>query len=205
MEKLLVTQGLNELKLLDARINRAISGAKFVAVAKDSINKVGNMSKEEFAIRAKADLQSISDLISRRKAIKAAIVASNAVTKVEVAGITMTVADAIERKSGIEYEVSLLKAMKTQYVTAEGQMNRANIEMEDNINALVTAAYGRDKSTKDDYETIAKPYRDANASVMVDPVKLADEIKELENYTERFLSEVDAALQISNCITMIEF
>lgn len=203
--KMLVTQGLNELKLLDSRINRAISGAKFVAAAKDSENKVGNMTKDEFNTRAKADLQSITDLIGRRKAIKAAIVASNAVTEVEVAGFKMTVADAIERKTSIEYEKTLLNVMKKQYQLVESQVNKANMVMEDNINALVTTAYGGDKAKKDDYELIAKPYREANACSMVDPIKLADEIKELENYIEGFLSEVDSALQISNCVTMIEF
>ena len=33
MEKMLVTQALNELKLLDGRINRAISNGEYVAAA----------------------------------------------------------------------------------------------------------------------------------------------------------------------------
>lgn len=82
MEKMLVTQALNELKLLDDRINKAINDAVLVIAAKRSEKKVNpNLTKEDFEIRAKAGYQSVLDLIERRKKIKAAVVTSNAVTK----------------------------------------------------------------------------------------------------------------------------
>ena len=102
MEKMLVTQALNELKLLDSRIEDATNNAIFVIAAKKNEKKVNpNLTKEDFEIRSKAFYQSIMDLIERRKKIKAAIVASNAVTKVTVHDEEMTVAEAIERKSTI--------------------------------------------------------------------------------------------------------
>lgn len=64
MEKMLVTKGLNELKLLDKRIYSKISKGEFVGAAKNSaINVDGKVTKEAFRANAKADYQSISDLI----------------------------------------------------------------------------------------------------------------------------------------------
>ena len=48
MEKILVTQALNELKTLDSRIMRAINSATFVTSAKIcEKNVTSNMSKTE--------------------------------------------------------------------------------------------------------------------------------------------------------------
>ena len=71
MEKMLVTKGLNELKLLDSRIHRKIHEGEFVGAAKVSaVNINGKTTKEAFKNNAKADYQSIMDLISRRNKIK---------------------------------------------------------------------------------------------------------------------------------------
>lgn len=40
---------------------------------------------------------------------------------------------------------------------------------------------------------------------LVDPLKVADIIEKLEDEISGFKSNVDAVLQISNCITYIEF
>lgn len=56
-EKMLVTQALNELKLLDSRINREIRTASFVSAAKKSEKKVTpNVTKEEFNANAKSEM-----------------------------------------------------------------------------------------------------------------------------------------------------
>lgn len=48
-KEMLVTEGLNELKTLDARIERAIGDAKFIVDAKDSDEKVTPaQTKEDF-------------------------------------------------------------------------------------------------------------------------------------------------------------
>lgn len=209
MEKMLVTQALNELKTLDARIIRAINNATFVTYAKISEKNVNsNLSKEDFSINAKAAIQSIDDLINRRKNIKAAIVASNAVTMVTVAGIEMTVAAAIERKTSIEYEKSLLKQMKNQYISAKQIVDTKNIEMEAAIERLVNTAFGKDSKTNiksDDYSAIADPYKEKNEWGLVDPIDALNQIAKREEEIDAFLSNCDSALQISNCVTEIEF
>lgn len=208
MEKMLVTQGLNELSLLDSRINKAISNGGFISPAKTNEKKVTpNKTKEAFASEARAAYQSILDLISRRDRIKKAIVASNAVTEVKINGETMTVASAIELKSSIAYKELLLEELKDQHNGAVFAVNQKNIELEHKIDNFVSQNIsGKDsKAKKEDYDELVKPIRFAGEYSLVDPLNITDVIHELDQYIEGFKSEVDSVLQISNCTTWIEF
>ena len=208
MEKMLVTQALNELKLLDDRINKAINDAVLVIAAKRSEKKVNpNLTKEEFEIRAKAGYQSVLDLIERRKKIKAAVVTSNAVTKVIVHGEEMTVAEAIERKSTIDYEISLLRQMQGQWGAQNREMNMQNIRMEERIDKYIETFVGKDtsKAKDNELEAMIKPMRESGEYALVDPLSIEKKIADLDDCIKGFRSEVDAVLQISNCTTYIEF
>lgn len=208
MEKMLVTQALNELKLLDDRINKAINDAVLVIAAKRSEKKVNpNLTKEEFEIRAKAGYQSVLDLIERRKKIKAAVVTSNAMTKVIVHGEEMTVAEAIERKSTIDYEISLLRQMQSQWGVQNREMNMQNIRMEERIDKYIETFVGKDtsKAKDNELEAMIKPMRESGEYALVDPLSIEKKIADLDDYIKGFKSEVDAVLQISNCNTYIEF
>ena len=207
-EKMLVTQALNELKTISSRIDRAIRNANFIVASKTvDKNAVPGVSKEDFKANAIASMQSINDLITRREAIKAAIIASNAVTEVEIAGEKMTVAKAIDTKDSIEYKRMLLAVMKDQYQNAVVNVNRATKTIDENVDKLIATAYGKEgkeKITEADFEAIAKPYKTANEVSLVDPLKLKEQIDKLEEYIDNFSANVDAQLQISNCITWIE-
>ncbi len=206
-EKMLVTKALNELKLLDSRINKEIKNAYFVTCAKTAEKKVNaHITKEEYSERARSDYQSVMDLIDRRSRIKAAVVASNAITTVEVNGEIMTVADAIELKTSIDYKVNLLRKMKTQYDDAKSTAAVQNIQLEDRVDKYIESMLGKEaKGKKDDYSEMIQPIREANEYSLVDPLNIEDKIQNLEDYIEGFRSEVDGVLQISNCVTWIEF
>lgn len=207
MEKLLVTQGLNELKLLDSRILKEISNAKFVKAAKTSEKKVTPYeTKEDFITNATGKYQSIKDLINRRAKIKAAIVASNAVTEIEVGGRKMTVAEALELKTSIFYKENLLDALKTQRTSEVMQMNQENVRLESKIdNILETMVAKEAKTKKEDFAGVIEPMRLAGEFSLVDPIGIDTEIQKLDNEISGFKSEIDGVLQISNCVTYIEF
>ena len=209
MEKMLVTTALNELKLLDSRIFSAIGSTKFVSCAKTSESKVTpNKTKEEFKEEAKSNMQSINDLISRREKIKAAVVMSNAKTEIEVCGEKHTVAEVIDMKNSIEYKSALLNRMRGQLSEATATMNNNNQKMESSIDKLIEVTFGKESKTKvneTDIDAIANPYRAKNEYSLVDPIGVEKQIKELSEWIEEFTSTVDAKLQVSNCITYIEF
>lgn len=207
-EKILVTEALNELKTLDNRITRAISQAQFVVASKKADkNAKANVTKEEFCNNAKSSMQQIEDLIKRREAIKAAIIASNAVAEVEVAGEKMTVAKAIDTKNSIGYYRMLLSTMLSQYSQSLAKVETVNKAVDEKIDQMILAAYtkeGKDKISKETYDAIANPYKADNEAELVDPLKIKDEIDRTQTWIEEFESTVDSKLQISNCMTYIE-
>ena len=206
---MLVTQALNELKTLDGRINKAITDGIFVAGAKASDkNILPGMYKEDFNGEAVASKKSADDLIKWREKVKAAVVASNAITFVPDLG--MTVAKAIETKASIKYKKALLNRMKSQYQRAVAEVNQNNARVEQAVKDLVNTAYAssgsKDKSksySESDYEAIATPYKKAHEWELVDPLDIKKVIDALEEEIREFESKVDSALQISNCVTTI--
>ena len=207
MRKISITEALNELKLYDSKINKAIANAKLSSAAKKSSDKVGVVTKEDFEERAKASYQSVTDLIANRNALKSAIVKSNAVTEVVINGKTMTVAEAIERKNSIDYDVMLLNEMKKQYVTATDTVNKENKKVDNKVDELLSTLIGKDsdkKISKEDQEAIEKPYREKNEYEFIDPISIYDKMLELEADIDGFNSEVDTKLVLSNATTFIE-
>ena len=209
MEKMLVTQALNEMKTLDARISRAIRNAAFIASAKTSDNKVSiGTTKENFIKEAKASYDSIEDLIKRRETIKSAVIESNAKTMIDICGEMISVAKAIDMKDSIVYKKQLLTQMVTQRDKAKSNMISQNITMESKIDQLVSTAFGKESKQNikpEDYDSIAVPYRTSNEYSLVNPLDLDKKIEELERYIEDFESNIDSKLQVSNCVTYIEF
>lgn len=207
MRKISITEALNELKLYDSKINKAIANAKLAGATKKSSDKVGVVKKEEFEERAKASYQSVTDLIANRNELKSAIVKSNAVTEVTINGKVMTVAEAIERKNSIDYDVTLLNEMKKQYVTATDTVNKENKKVDNKVDELISTLVGKDtdkKIDKDAVEAIEKPYREKNEFELIDPIGIFDEMLKLEADIDGFQSNCDTSLVLSNATTFIE-
>lgn len=207
MRKISITEALNELKLYDSKILKAITNAKLVGAAKKSSDKVGVFKKEDFEDRAKASYQSVTDLIANRNALKSAIVKSNAVTEVTVNGKTMTVAEAIERKNSIDYDETFLTEMKKQYACTTDTVTKENKKVDNKVDDLLATLIGKDSSkdiSKESQEAIEKPYRAKNEYEFIDPIGLLDKIEILEAEIDGFKSEVDTRLAVANSITMIE-
>lgn len=85
MEKMIVTQALDERDLLLKRINDAIARAKFVSVKKpnDEVTYESKQRVEDFESDTQSAMQSIKDLIDRYNRLDAAILLANATTYIE--------------------------------------------------------------------------------------------------------------------------
>ncbi len=207
MRKITVTEGLNELKLYDSKITKGVNSSKFCGATKKSSDKVWNINREDFNERAKASYQSDIDLIKNRNTLKSAIVYSNAITMIKVADKEMTRAEAIERKKSICYEKVLLKEMKQQYALAVDTVNKENKKVDEKVDNLILTLVGKDSDKKlspADQEAIEKPYRETNEFEIIDPINLLEKIEKLESEIDKFESNVDSALVLSNATTFIE-
>lgn len=202
---LTVNRALSELKTLDNRISKAIEQGNYVGVSIGGKIK-GFNNIDEFNNHVKSSFQKTKDLIRRRSEIKSKIVESNAKTKVTIGGQEMTVAEAIERKSSIEYDKHYLAKLKKQYSQVLQYIEDSNEEMNYKIDQAVNNHYGNTekKISESDYDLIAQPIIKRDKAELVDPENIKKEIEHLEETIEEFETEVDHVLSESNVITKIE-
>lgn len=208
-----VHRALTLLKTLDAQINRAIAGGTFMAVVKGKdelvMNQdIRNLKVADVEAKIKTDLQSVQDLIVRRNKIKAAIVASNAVTVVSVAGVQMTVAEAIERKSSIAYEQKLLSQLRGQFNQSNQLYQQQLSKLESDVEATILVLAGKENagrtldaasldSAKAAAESRSKPK-------FVDPLEIGKLVDKMATEIENFTADVDAVLSESNAKTTLD-
>lgn len=206
-EKMTVHKALAELKLLDSRIEKAIAEGIYCVANKHSNEKINGISIDEYKSLMQSRYDKATDLINRRKAIKKAVVLSNAVTKVEVAGTEYTVAEAIEMKNhGVDFDKILMSAMQKHYNMAQMQIKQENgKDLEDRADQYVTAIYGQKegKTNTADIDKVKADFLTANQYELVDPLRILDKIEGLEKKINDFMADVDSALSVSNALTEI--
>ena len=84
-ETMTIHKALAELKILDGRIKKEIQSGSYCAANKHSNEKINGITIEDFRKTVQGTYDKVTDLINRRKAIKKAIVLSNAKTTVKIA------------------------------------------------------------------------------------------------------------------------
>ena len=186
-EKMTVHKALAELKTMDARIEKAIRDTTYVLAVKHSAEKINGMPVANFKEKMRSGYQKVTDLIARRNAMKRAVVLSNANTKVKVGDKEMTVAEAIEQKNhGMEFRSELLRQISSAYALAQKELDRNSGETLEK-------------------KALRKTYIENNTYDLVDPLDVTKIMEELDAEINEFNAEVDAALSVSNALTVIEF
>ncbi|MBR4457366.1 MAG: hypothetical protein IKS31_00190 [Clostridia bacterium] len=207
-ETMTVHKALCELKLLDARINKEISGAKFVMANKHNNQKIGGKNIADYCASVKEKYQSIRTLINRRNAIKRAVIMSNALTKVVIAGKEYTVAQAIDMKSsGNNYLNALRQTLEEQLAGAVKMTEKENgSKLEERADTYLTSMYsGSDlKNMSDEIKKVRDAFIASQAIDIVDPIDASQEVEKLKDQTDAFMADVDSALSVSNALTTIE-
>lgn len=211
-EKMTVHKALAELKIIDDRIAKAIRDGVFVDAAKKGTLNFHGMTKEEYMNKMRADKQKASDLIERQKAMRRAVTLSNATTMVTVAGVEMTVAEAIAMKNhGMENEQRFLYHLSNRLNDAKNMFDRYNGE---NLEILANdyvqqmlRAQGESANNVDEktIKALHDQYIALNEYEMIDPLHVADIISDKDDFINEFNADCDAALSVSNAITEIEF
>jgi len=212
-EKMTIHKALAELKTIDDRINKAISCGTFVIANKHSNEKISGVTIPAFKDKMKADNAKVTDLIARRNAMKRAVVLSNAKTIVNVGGVEYTVAEAIEMKNhGMDFKSSFMNAMVDQLRRAQLEVNKNTGEeiekrAERYILDVISAQPKDSKMTVDSeaMKALRKTYIENNTYDLIDPLNVVQMIEEMDKSISDFNTEVDAALSVSNALTVIEF
>lgn len=206
-ETMTIHKALAELKILGERITKEIKSGTYCAANKHSNDKVNGIPIEDYKKSVQGTYDKVTDLINRKKAIKRAVVLSNAKTTVKIADIEYTVAEAIEMKNhGIEFEKFLLSTMDIAYANAKLTVERQNgKELEERADQYVTAIYGQKegKTNSADIEKVRKDFLEANSYEIIDPINIQKKMEILRKEIDSFMAEVDSALSVSNALTEI--
>lgn len=203
-DKMTIHRALSELKLIDAKIEKQINEFQPVGITRKDKLVDNHMKPEDFNKAAQSKYDSIKDLLDRKIKIKSAIVAANGTTEVTIGGKKMFIADAINFKQSIKLQKQLAMRMRAQYNGALAVKNRENATMEQNIQRILEATFGKDvKVDPKDAEGIRIPYTEANEYALVDPIEVLKKVEELDKTVEAFEAEVDAVLSEINAITFI--
>ena len=205
-----IHRALAELKLIDSKIEKAISVIEPTGIMQ--VNKLVNnfYKKEDFENDAKSKFQSVIDLIERKNKIKSAIVIANGVAEVNISGIKMTIADAINFKSIIVFKKNLIatlikkhNAIKSKFTIENEKIEKIALE-----NAKIMIGKEGDnkiKPTDEDVKNIIEPFIKRNEFHLIDPLKVEQLTEKLQKEVSDFEAEVDAVLSEVNAITIIEF
>lgn len=210
-ETMTVHKALAELKIIDDRIDSAISNVLFITAVKNGTKKINGVDVESYKETVRSSYQKANDLINRRNAIKRAVVMSNAVTKVTVAGVEYTVAEAIDMKNhGLDGMKMMLNTMVRQYRDATYNFNKYSgeaLELKANeyvMNILGSQGNASDKTDVKQVQALHDSYVANNEFVMIDPIYIEKKIEDIQNKIAEFETEVDAALSVSNSLTTID-
>lgn len=209
-EKMNIHRALAELKVIDARISKALrDGGPYALANKHSNDKIAGEPISKYAEKVESAFDSVCDLYERRAAMKRAVVQSNAVTKVMIAGKEYTVAEAIEMKNhGIPLRQGILNTLTRDYLAAKSECDRNNGDiLERRADDHVKNMFGSSdmKNATEEVKRAREEFISQQKFELVDPLDLNTIIKSLEKEIHDFSVEVDAALSVSNAITEIEF
>lgn len=208
IEKMTIHKALCELKVIGDRINKEQARMPFVFANEHANTKVKGIDLPEYIELMKSAYQSTIDLIARREAIKCAVVKSNAVTMVTVAGKEYTVAEAIEMKNnGMEFRRSLVQKMAYELRQAQTAAELANGDrLQARADGYIKNLYGTTdmKSLAQEAVEERDKFIRQHTTELVDPLKLNEKVAALDKEISEFLVEIDAALSVSNSLVEIE-
>lgn len=204
-EKMNVHKALSELKTIDARIEKAMF-TRFVSSKKHSATKIDGMTIKEWETAAKANYNSVMDLIERKLALKRAVTLSNATTKVIIAGVEYTVAEAIAMKNnGMTSKQRLLNYLTNQHKHELSEIEFNNKLLEERADKYIESVFGKSeaKTQSEDVKRTREDYIEPQQLELLDPIKVEAKCEKLNEEINAFMIEVDSALSVSNALTEI--
>lgn len=209
-ETMTMHKALIELKLCKAKIQKTLFNDVFTGVIteREKETRAAELSALKDSILASA--QSTNDNIKRYAAIKAAIIQSNAQTKITIAEgkITMTVAAAIDfRANIIPMWKDMLNSLSASYKNSMDRIQAHNEQLEIRADASIQQIINSTPNSTSDTQNYLMDYRnkliEQNEAHLVDPLNIAQKMNEINEMILSMDAEIDAALSVSNAITEI--
>lgn len=216
MEKMIVTQALDERDLLKKKIRDAIAKCDFVAVQKpgDDVIAQDKQKVADYEAEVKASFQSIRDMMDRYTRLDAAILLANATTKIEVAGKTMTRAAAINLRkmmkgqglADTDFTDVMIRKMTTDLDRARLKIAKSQEVADRQREVMSNSLVSSDKKvlSEDNLKSITA-YCDNLVLKLVDPIDIEKTIADMQEEWDNLTTNLESAIRISNATTYVEF
>ncbi len=216
MEKMIVTQALDERDLLKKKIRDAIAKCDFVAVQKpgDDVIAQDKQKVADYEAEVKASFQSIRDMMDRYTRLDAAILLANATTKIEVAGKTMTRAAAINLRkmmkgqglADTDFTDVMIRKMTTDLDRARLKIAKSQEVADRQREVMSNSLVSSDKKvlSEDNLKSITA-YCDNLVLKLVDPIDIEKTIADMQEKWDNLTTNLESAIRISNATTYVEF
>ena len=193
---------LRALKTYDDRIEKIIEDGTFVATLTD---KHKDYKDPDILVnKINSDYQRLNALMNNKIILEQAKIMSNSTTTCVIGGKTYTVAEAIKRKERLKMEKQVLEKLKRQKRYAEAEANRVLADLNDDLTRKIKSIFGETPENPAEVETYIARYEQEHAPKFVDPLGIDALINILEKDIIDFEIEVDAVLNESNAITVVE-
>lgn len=216
MEKMIVTQALDERDLLKKKIRDAIAKCDFVAVQKpgDDVIAQDKQKVADYEAEVKASFQSIRDMMDRYTRLDAAILLANATTKIEVAGKTITRAAAINLRkmmkgqglADTDFTDVMIRKMTTDLDRARLKIAKSQEVADRQREVMSNSLVSSDKKvlSEDNLKSITA-YCDNLVLKLVDPIDIEKTIADMQEKWDNLTTNLESAIRISNATTYVEF
>lgn len=190
---------LSELKTLEKRINSGISELNVISYTKGE-KFMQPMTIANFEKQANSAVNSVEDLIERRRLLKSALIKANSTNNVFINGKTMTIAEAIDYKSVIVYKQAEYNRLHRLYTDIVAKCESENRKNEEGLERFLLASTGKDgnKLSSSDIECMTAVYNKSNEIKLIDPLRLKQKLDSLKNEIDAFTTEIDAVLSEAN-------
>lgn len=150
----------------------------------------------------------LKSLMSNHAKVAAAISKSNAVTKLTVAGVEMTVAEAIARRENIDTEKHIVAYMRSAIARRDKELEVASNAIDREVQNRLQHALGSDKGATHAAAIMASVTEAVRKDMAVEVVSFAANLDKLyedkRDELDAFIADVDVALNESNALTKVE-
>ena len=208
-------RALAQLKTTESRFDKELRDTSFIAttIGQTGTSNGRNIADVEREIKSAYD--SIIDLMKNFEALKLGIIRSNSgiteksqnIEKVEILGNKYIVAEVIAiQKFVLPMKERLLATLANQLNIVNSKIERTNNRVTNDISSVLSAVSNGDKTklTPEQVDALTKAHYANNCEFAVDPLKLADKIRDLRKEIDDVTVLVDSKLSEVNALTVIE-
>jgi homogentisate 1,2-dioxygenase len=151
-------------------------------------------------------MQRYNALVNNYRTLKSAVAMSNANTTITIGDKTYTIVEAIEEKHFAENRLQHLRYMRRSYEQAQNQANMNNASLPKAAENFVASLNMSEKNgtPREEIKKSMDQYIADNTWELVDPNKMGEFLKKMEDDIVEFQSNIDFKLSESNATTVID-